>query len=143
MVLHNGREPAVFKMKGESSTLRNFVNTQSCQQHSCEVLLFDEAYRYCSMELNIGMTFDRAVPEAEVICEESEDGVVLYPGARDHRSCRPLPEEWIEMVNNGEGRCMEETVEQPAPLANNLNHKKCRYKIGSPKEGHREESRVE
>lgn len=94
MSLSNGKkmESIPFKMKGESSTMKNFVNTQRCQQHSCEVLLFDEKYRYCNLELNIGLKFDTVIPESDVNYSESEDGMILYPSEKQNRNCMPLPE---------------------------------------------------
>ena len=80
--------------KGSSATLQIFGNKKECQRHSCEILLFDEEYNYCNLELSVGLTCDGLQNIENMDIYSSEDKSIWYPG-RILGNCDPLPEEWM------------------------------------------------
>lgn len=81
---------------GNSSTLQNFGNKKQCQRHSCEVLLFDQKFKYCNLELNVGIVYDGAVQTSSLELNKATKGELYFSKFSD--SCAPLPEEWLEVI---------------------------------------------
>lgn len=87
------------KFNGTSSTLQNFSNKKECQRHSCEVLLFDEKFQYCNLQVNVGIVCDGRVDTSTLQLSKSKRGNIYF--SSHTKACSPLPEEWIEVISEG------------------------------------------